>query len=73
MIELVHVRLADFGPETQLVLSRDKGNDVRQVAGDVIAAFRRGQPDLLKPRDGDVGSPQNGLAVNGGIRAEEQT
>ena len=41
MVELIHVRLADFSSEAKLVRSPGIGNDISGVPGKVTAAFRR--------------------------------
>src|SRR5205814_6278022 len=71
-VELVHMPLAEFAAEAELVLAEVIGNDVRQHPRDVIAAFRGSDPDLFEPAYGDIGRTQNRLSVNQGIRAEEQ-
>ena len=80
MIELIHTRLPELTSETELMCPHIVGNDVRQVAGDVIAAFGGRETDLLKscPTDSrrrrynDIRCAENGLPVNSGIRAKEQ-
>src|SRR5262249_2473821 len=71
-IELIHAGLTKLASEARLVLTNNVGNNVREVAGDVIAAFRRGESDLFKASDSDVWSAQDRLAVIGGIGAQEQ-
>ena len=80
MIELIHPRLPELTSETELMCPHIVGNDVRQVAGDVITAFGGRETDLLKSRSADpsrrgyydVGRPENGLSVDSCIRTEEQ-
>src|SRR5712692_10767387 len=72
VIELVHVRLADLSPETELVFPHGVGDDVGQMAGDVVAALRRRESDLLKPGNGDVRGTEDGLAVVSRVRDQEQ-
>src|SRR5260370_25118855 len=73
VIELIHVRVPNLASETQLVLANNVGNNVGQVAGNVIAALGRCEADLLKARDDNVGRAMNGFSVNGRVGAEEQT
>ena len=49
------------------------GNDVGQMARNVVAAFGRCDANLVKTADCDVGSPLNGLPVLGCVRAQKQT
>src|SRR5260370_30870883 len=72
MVELMHVGLADFASEAKLVRSPDIGDDIGRVRGEVTAAFRRREPDLLKPRDINVGSAMYGFPVDSRIGAKEQ-
>src|SRR5262249_57509910 len=65
-------RLGEVSWEPEVVLGDKVGNNVSQVAGDVIAAFRRRESDLLKATDSDIRSTQNRLAVIGCIRAQEK-
>ena len=72
MVELIHVRLANLTSEAKLVRSPVVGDDIRRVPGEVTAAFRRREPDLLKPCDINVGSTEYGLPVDSRIGAKEQ-
>src|SRR5262249_7386010 len=82
MVELVYMRLAKLGSKPQLVLAHGVGNNVCQMAGNVIAALRRSEPDLLKayrsrctplgPGNDDVWRSQNGFPVDCCSRAQEQ-
>ncbi len=49
------------------------GNDVRQMAGDVIAAFRGRDSYLIEPTNRNVRRPKDRLAVHCCIGAQEQT
>ena len=72
MIELIHARLPELTAEAELLRPYGVGNDVRQVAGDVIAAFRGREPDALKPGNLDLWRPKNGLPAYGRVRTQEQ-
>src|SRR5258708_28084636 len=78
VVELIHARLAELPTEAELVSTLRIRNNVREVARNVIAAFWRGKSDLFKPYpprraprragNNNVGSPENGLALNGCVR-----
>ena len=70
--ELIHAALPDLTSETQLVLADVIGNDIGQHAGDIIAAFGRRKADLLKAGDGNVRRSQDGLSLDGRVRAQKQ-
>src|ERR1035438_8984858 len=42
------------------------------MSGNIVAAFRRGDPDLIEAGDLNVGCARNGVPVNRGIRACKQ-
>ena len=48
MVELIDAALPDFASKTELVPSGAVRNNVGEVAGNVIAAFRRRKSNLLK-------------------------
>ena len=54
VIELFELRTAEFAAEAELMFAGGVGHDVGQVAGDVFAAFRRRQADLVEAGDLDV-------------------
>ncbi len=72
VIELVHAALPDFTSETQLMPAYVVGNDVSQHSGHIVAAFRRSKTDLFKARYGDIRGAQDGLSLDGRVRAKEQ-
>ena len=72
MIELIHASLPDFTTETQLVPADVVGNDIGEHSGYIVAAFRRRNADLLKTGDGNIRGAQDGLSLDGRVRAEVQ-
>src|SRR5271165_822717 len=72
MVELVHSPVAELAAEPELVLARAPRQNVGNVAGCVIAAFRRGDTNLVESTDDDVGRPKNGLAADQRVRAQKQ-
>ena len=64
VIEFLHSPMTSLAPEAELVFPDSVGDDVSQMTSRVIAAFRRSDSDLLKPRNGDIRCPENGLAID---------
>src|SRR5438045_1051271 len=66
------MRLTEFTSETVLMFAAAIGNDIREVIGEVAAALRRSQANLLEPRNANVWRSEDRLSVIGSIRAKEQ-
>ena len=60
-VKLVHPALANFAAEAQLMLASSVGNDVSQMAGDVVAPFRRRDTHLIESEMAMFGAPRMGL------------
>ena len=71
-IELINAALANLASKAELMLSKGVGDDVREMAGDVIAAFRWRQTDMFKISDHDLRRATNRLPVHFCIWAQEQ-
>src|SRR5206468_5716710 len=73
VIKFVYASLPNFATDTELVLPDCVGENVGEMAGDVITAFRRRDAHLIKPRDGNVRCPENGLSGPQSMRAGKYT
>src|SRR5579859_3284664 len=77
MVKLIDGGPTDFRSVTQLVRPHSVGHDVGYVPGEVAATFRRRKTNLFKSsgasagggRNDDIRSAQNGLALDGSVRA----
>jgi hypothetical protein len=55
LVELINLRLAIFTAKTKLVAAQRPGERLIEMAGNVVAAFRRRLADDFKSADVDVG------------------
>src|SRR4051812_4037581 len=51
MVKLLELRAAEFAAEAELMLSGGVGDDIGEMCGDIFAAFRRREADLIKSGD----------------------
>src|SRR5205823_645190 len=51
MVKLLELCAAEFAAEAELMLSGGVGNDIGEMCGDIFAAFRRSEADLVKSSD----------------------
>src|SRR5215469_15682717 len=71
-VKLVYAALTKLTTEAELMGALDVGNNVGDMAGDVVAAFGRRNPHTVEIADDDLRRSQNRFAVDSRIGAQIQ-